>query len=81
MAHYDELTDLPNRALFYDRLKQSLAIAKRNKTNVFLLFLDLEATMTGRFVQRLPYIKLLTPILSNTSIHLTLLYLIQKVSS
>jgi len=42
MAHYDELTDLPNRALFYDRLKQSLAIAKRNKTNVFLLFLDLD---------------------------------------
>jgi diguanylate cyclase (GGDEF)-like protein/hemerythrin-like metal-binding protein len=42
MAHYDELTGLPNRALFYDRLKQSLAIAKRNKTNVFLLFLDLD---------------------------------------
>jgi diguanylate cyclase (GGDEF)-like protein/hemerythrin-like metal-binding protein len=42
MAHYDELTGLPNRALFYDRLKQSLVIAKRNKTNVFLLFLDLD---------------------------------------
>lgn len=42
MAHHDELTDLPNRALFYDRLKQSLAIARRNKTNVFLLFLDLD---------------------------------------
>jgi PAS domain S-box-containing protein len=30
LAHYDVLTGLPNRVLFYDRLKQSLALARRN---------------------------------------------------
>lgn len=42
MAEFDALTNLPNRALFYDRLKQSLAIAKRNKRQLALLFLDLD---------------------------------------
>ena len=42
MAHYDALTDLPNRALFYDRLRQVLARAKRGGHAAALLFIDLD---------------------------------------
>jgi diguanylate cyclase (GGDEF)-like protein/PAS domain S-box-containing protein len=42
LAHYDLLTDLPNRALIYDRLRQTLINAKRNKARVGLMFLDLD---------------------------------------
>lgn len=42
MAHYDALTDLPNRALFYDRLQQVLALAKRDKHLCALMYLDLD---------------------------------------
>ena len=42
LAHYDLLTELPNRALFTDRLQQALAIAKRDKTNLACMFLDLD---------------------------------------
>lgn len=42
MAHYDALTDLPNRALFYDRLQQVLAQAKRGNHGAALIFLDLD---------------------------------------
>jgi len=42
LAHYDVLTDLPNRALFSDRLQQEIALAKRNKTRMALMFLDLD---------------------------------------
>ena len=42
LAHYDLLTDLPNRALVYDRLRQTLIKAKRNKTRVGLMFIDLD---------------------------------------
>jgi len=41
MAHYDSLTQLPNRALYYDRLAQALTRAKRNTTSLAVLFLDL----------------------------------------
>lgn len=42
LAHYDALTHLPNRSLFYDRLGQALLIAKRNKHYIALLFMDLD---------------------------------------
>jgi diguanylate cyclase (GGDEF)-like protein len=42
IAYYDSLTNLPNRVLFQDRLKQALAYAKRYKRNVAILFLDLD---------------------------------------
>ena len=41
-AHYDALTDLPNRALLKDRLEQAVNRAKRNSTAVAALFLDLD---------------------------------------
>lgn len=42
MAHFDALTELPNRATFHDRLSQALALAKRSEHQVALLFLDLD---------------------------------------
>jgi diguanylate cyclase (GGDEF)-like protein/PAS domain S-box-containing protein len=42
MAHYDALTNLPNRALFYDRLRQALSVAKRHEGGLSLLYMDLD---------------------------------------
>ena len=42
MAQYDQLTHLPNRQLFLDRLKTALARARRDKSLLSLLFLDLD---------------------------------------
>lgn len=42
LAHYDFLTDLPNRALFLDILNHSVQLAKRNRHLVGVLFLDLD---------------------------------------
>ncbi len=42
MAHYDQLTDLPNRFMFFDRLEQGLIRASRNMQNIAVLFLDLD---------------------------------------
>ncbi|MDP2285942.1 MAG: sensor domain-containing diguanylate cyclase, partial [Pseudohongiella sp.] len=42
MALYDSLTGLPNRALFNDRVHSALTRARREKTNVCLLFIDLD---------------------------------------
>lgn len=41
-AHHDVLTGLPNRALFYDRLRQVLAIAPRSQARVGVLFAGLD---------------------------------------
>jgi diguanylate cyclase (GGDEF)-like protein/PAS domain S-box-containing protein len=46
MAHHDLLTELPNRALFLDRLKQSLARARWHRRLVAVLFLDLDRFKT-----------------------------------
>lgn len=42
LAHHDELTGLPNRSLFYDRMKQAIAHASRSKQEFAVLFLDLD---------------------------------------
>ena len=42
LAHYDNLTSLPNRVLFYDRLKQALSQARRNRWVTAVMFLDLD---------------------------------------
>lgn len=42
LAHHDALTSLPNRILFYDRLNQAIARARRGKESVAVLFLDLD---------------------------------------
>lgn len=43
MAFYDPLTELPNRALFMNRLEQSIYLAKRNSTLIGVIFIDLDA--------------------------------------
>lgn len=42
LAHHDTLTNLPNRYLFNDRLKQAIAHAERWKKLLAILFLDLD---------------------------------------
>ncbi|BAE52958.1 bifunctional diguanylate cyclase/phosphodiesterase [Paramagnetospirillum magneticum] len=42
LAHHDALTELPNRVLFQERLRQSLAQAKRSGWKLALMFLDLD---------------------------------------
>ncbi len=42
IAFYDPLTQLPNRALFEDRLQQSLARARREQSPLALCFVDLD---------------------------------------
>ncbi len=42
LAHYDLLTDLPNRSLFTDRLRQALAQAQRDKAHLAMMFIDLD---------------------------------------
>lgn len=42
LAHYDPLTDLPNRLLFTDRAEQALAAAQIHKRGCALLMIDLD---------------------------------------
>ena len=42
LAHYDELTGLPNRVMFNHGLEQALLHAQREKAGVALLFVDLD---------------------------------------
>lgn len=41
-ANFDVLTQLPNRRMFHDRLSQAIKLASRTKTQVALLFMDLD---------------------------------------
>ncbi len=45
-AHYDLLTDLPNRTTFRDRLTVALAQATRNRKMLAILFVDLDRFKT-----------------------------------
>ncbi|MGZ4980810.1 MAG: EAL domain-containing protein [Methylobacter sp.] len=42
LAHYDQLTHLPNRLLFLDRLDMAFIEARREKSQLGLLFIDLD---------------------------------------
>lgn len=42
LSNYDILTDLPNRALLGDRTRQALATAKRDKTRMAMMYVDLD---------------------------------------
>jgi diguanylate cyclase (GGDEF)-like protein/PAS domain S-box-containing protein len=41
-AHHDELTGLPNRSLFLDRLRRAMAWARRDERAIAVLFLDVD---------------------------------------
>ncbi|WP_298013017.1 diguanylate cyclase [uncultured Castellaniella sp.] len=42
MAQYDQLTGLPNRGLLYDRLRTALAMARRERERLSVLYIDLD---------------------------------------
>ncbi|MBI2508742.1 MAG: EAL domain-containing protein, partial [Betaproteobacteria bacterium] len=42
LAHYDELTGLPNRSMFNQRLSHALAQARRHEKPLAILFIDLD---------------------------------------
>ncbi len=42
LAHYDALTALPNRALFYETLRNNMALAAGGSTRLAVLFIDLD---------------------------------------
>lgn len=46
LAYYDTLTNLPNRLLFVDRLKQAMVEARRHQRQVGVAFLDLDRFKT-----------------------------------
>jgi len=42
LAHYDQLTKLPNRMLFNDRLNVAIARAERHKDRLAIMYIDLD---------------------------------------
>lgn len=42
LAHFDQLTGLPNRTLLLDRLKQAISMSSRAGRNISLLYIDLD---------------------------------------
>lgn len=41
-ANYDQLTDIPNRSLFMDRIQTAIKQAKRMRSRIALMYLDLD---------------------------------------
>ena len=48
LAHYDQLTGLPNWVLFNDRLRQSISAAKRQRRMIALMFIDIDHFKTTK---------------------------------
>ena len=46
IAHYDDLTGLVNRTMFFDRLSQALSASKRHHLHMVIFFLDLDRFKT-----------------------------------
>ena len=46
MAFYDDLTKLPNRLLFKDRVMQAIHLAERNNKIISVIFIDIDAFKT-----------------------------------
>lgn len=46
MAYYDQLTKLPNRFLFNDRVNQAIHLANRTEKMIGIIFLDLDSFKT-----------------------------------
>jgi len=42
LAYHDPLTDLPNRTLFRDRMRQAITMAERHQRPLAILFIDLD---------------------------------------
>jgi diguanylate cyclase (GGDEF)-like protein len=42
LAYFDQLTQLPNRMLYNDRLNQTIAFAERDKSHFSIFFIDLD---------------------------------------
>lgn len=42
LAHYDQVTNLPNRVLFLDRFEQEIKKAQRSNQKIALMYLDLD---------------------------------------
>jgi diguanylate cyclase (GGDEF)-like protein len=42
MAHFDTLTELPNRAMIHERLAHAVSLAERHRTLVGVVFVDLD---------------------------------------
>ncbi|AFY37758.1 diguanylate cyclase/phosphodiesterase with PAS/PAC sensor(s) [[Leptolyngbya] sp. PCC 7376] len=42
LAYHDALTDLPNRKFFSDRLNAAVELASRDRTNIAVMFIDLD---------------------------------------
>lgn len=48
LAHYDALTQLPNRPLLSDRLQQAMALATRNSQRVAVCYLEGGRVQSGK---------------------------------
>ncbi len=42
LAYHDQLTGLPNRAFFYERIKNEISVSKRNEQKFALMYMDLD---------------------------------------